>query len=60
MPSANSQAVGRRVIILGAGADVAYRLPTVANLARELAAFSHGDGAPIHQALRAKLPQPGN
>ena len=44
------------MIVLGAGADVAYNLPTVANLARELAAFSHGDGAPIHQVLRSKLP----
>jgi hypothetical protein len=44
------------VIVLGAGADVAYHLPTIANLARELAAFSHGEGAPIHQVLRSKLP----
>jgi hypothetical protein len=44
------------VIVLGAGADVAYHLPTVANLARELATFSHGDGAPINQVLRSKLP----
>jgi len=49
----------QRVIVLGAGADVAYHLPTIANLARELAVFSHGDGAPVHQVLRRKLPNLG-
>ena len=42
--------------MLGAGVDVPYRLPTVAGLAPELAAFSHTDGAQIDQALRSKLP----
>lgn len=55
--ASNASATGPRLtIVLGAGVDVAYKLPTIANLARELAAFSHEDGAPIHEALRSKLP----
>ena len=54
--STATESIGRRVIVLGAGVDVPYRLPTVAGLAPELAAFSHADGAPIDQALRSKLP----
>jgi hypothetical protein len=54
--STATESIDRRVIVLGAGVDVPYRLPTVAGLAPELAAFSHADGAPIDQALRSKLP----
>lgn len=42
--------------MLGAGADVSYGVPTVANLMRELAAFVKDQGAPIDKALRKRLP----
>ena len=46
----------RRLFILGAGADVIYRIPTVSALLRDLATFAREEGRPIHTALRAKLP----
>jgi len=44
------------VFVLGAGADVAYGLPTIATLMQELAAFARGEGHDVHNALRSKLP----
>jgi hypothetical protein len=46
----------RRVFVLGAGADVAHGVPTVAHLMRELAAFVKSEGEPVDKALRKKLP----
>ena len=50
--------IGRRppVFVLGAGVDVAYGLPTVAQLLPKLATFARTDGARIDRALRDKLP----
>jgi hypothetical protein len=48
---------GRRTtVVLGAGADVAYGLPTVATLLPELGQFAKTDGRPISDALRKQLP----
>jgi hypothetical protein len=44
------------VFVLGAGVDVVYGLPTVANLLPQLAEFVRGDGSAIDKALRKKLP----
>ena len=51
------QPEGRRVFVLGAGVDVSYGVPTMSTLVRDLAAFTKGDGAPIHEALKKKLPR---
>lgn len=47
----------RRVVILGAGADTVYGIPTITDLARELANFSLNEGGPIQRVLRQKLPR---
>ena len=44
------------VVVLGAGADVPFGVPTVPKLARELAEFCRGEGKPIDRVLRKKLP----
>ena len=45
------------VVVIGAGVDVPFNLPTVSDLVRELAAFAQGDGKQIDAALRKKLPR---
>lgn len=55
-PATAQQPSGRRVFVLGAGADVPYGMPTMPSLLRDLAAFAAGPGKPIDLALRARLP----
>src|SRR4029077_50973 len=45
------------VVVIGAGADVSFKLPTIPNLVRELAEFSNSDGKAVNAALRGKLPR---
>lgn len=45
----------RRVVVIGAGADVAYGIPTVANLMYELGDFARGEGARVHDLLKHKI-----
>jgi len=44
------------LFVLGAGVDASAGMPTVTSLITELAHFAGAEGAPIHAALRAKLP----
>jgi hypothetical protein len=44
------------LVVLGAGADVPFELPTVPDLVRELATFSRTDGQVINKTLRKKIP----
>ncbi len=46
----------RSVVILGAGADVPFKLPTVPDLVRDLAGFCRTDGKKVDRALRKKVP----
>jgi hypothetical protein len=44
------------VFVLGAGVDLIYDVPLVAQLLPELAKFARSDGLPISKALKEKLP----
>ena len=44
------------VFVLGAGVDLIYGVPLVAQLLPELAKFARSDGLPVSKALKAKLP----
>lgn len=46
----------RPVVILGAGADVPFKLPTIPRLAQALDEFCRTDGKPVDEALRKKIP----
>ena len=45
----------RRVVVIGAGADVAYGIPTVANLMYELGDFARGEGERVHELIKHKI-----
>jgi|GEM_PF-3191007 len=47
----------RAVVVIGAGVDVSFNLPTVPNLVRELAKWARASGRPVSDALRKKLPR---
>jgi hypothetical protein len=42
--------------VFGAGVDLIYNVPTMTTLLREMADFAKGEGLPVHQALRKKMP----
>ena len=52
----SAAAVARRVFILGAGVDITFGVPAMSSLLRDLAAFAKGDGRPVHDALKKRLP----
>jgi hypothetical protein len=54
-PASRSPLPSRRVVVLGAGADVAFGVPTVGRLMYELADFARSEGAPIHALLARKI-----
>src|SRR5204863_565717 len=53
MPARRGQ---RAVLVLGAGADAVFGVPTVNTLARALAEFTRTDGKAIDRALRRRVP----